>query len=110
METLVEGELAAPRIGIVSVTAVQMAGDGRSARVLMDVDGDDDEADRSIEGLRAAHDYIRHQLAENLRLRRGPELFFRLHRAERGKARGEELLARGKKRKKSPVGSDRKKA
>ena len=110
IETLVEGELADPRIGLVSVTAVHMAEDSRSAQVLIDVDGDDDEADRSIEGLRAAHDYIRHQLAENLRLRRAPELFFRLDRAEREKARVEELLARAKKRSKAHVESDRKKA
>ena len=44
IETLVEGELADPRIGLVSVTAVHMAEDGRSAQVLIDVDGDDDEA------------------------------------------------------------------
>ena len=33
IETLVEGELADPRIGLVSVTSVQVADDGRSAEV-----------------------------------------------------------------------------
>jgi ribosome-binding factor A len=33
IETLVEGELADPRIGLVSVTAVHIADDGRSAQV-----------------------------------------------------------------------------
>ena len=41
IETLVEGELADPRIGLVRVTAVHVADDGRSAQVLVDVDGDD---------------------------------------------------------------------
>ena len=41
IETLVEGELADPRIGLVRVTAVHVADDGRSAQVLVDVDGDE---------------------------------------------------------------------
>lgn len=110
IETLVEGELADPRIGLVSVTAVHMADDGRSAQVWVNVDGDDDEADRSMGGLEAAKAYIRHELVERLRLRRCPELHFRLDRAEREKARVEELLARAKKRKKARAESERKKA
>ena len=67
IETLVEGELADPRIGLVGVTAVHIADDGRSAQVLVDVDGDDQEAERSLEGLLAAKEYIRHELVERLR-------------------------------------------
>jgi ribosome-binding factor A len=98
IETLVEGELGDPRIGLVSVTGVHLAEDGRSAQVLIDVDGDDEEAERSMQGLDAAKAYIRHEVADRLRLRRAPELFFRLDRAEREKARVEELLERVKKR------------
>jgi ribosome-binding factor A len=99
IETLVEGELADPRIGLVSVTAVHVADDGRSAEVWVNVEGDDTEADRSLEGLEAAREYIRHELVERLRIRRAPELYFRLDRAEKDKARIEELLERAKKRK-----------
>jgi ribosome-binding factor A len=101
IETLVEGELADPRIGLVSVTAVHVADDGRSAEVWVNVEGDDTDADQSIEGLEAAREYIRHELIERLHLRRAPELFFRLDRAEQDKARVEQLLARAKKRSKS---------
>lgn len=101
IETLVEGELGDPRIGLVSVTGVQLAEDGRSAQVLVDVDGDDAEAERSLQGLDAAKAYIRHELAERLRLRRAPELFFRLDRSEREQARVEALLQRVKKRAKT---------
>ena len=101
IETLVEGELGDPRIGLVSVTGVQLAEDGRSAHVLVDVEGDDEEAEHSLQGLDAAKAYIRHELADRLRLRRAPELFFRLDRAERDKARVEELLERAKKRSKA---------
>jgi ribosome-binding factor A len=101
IETLVEGELADPRIGLVNVTGVHLAEDGRSAQVLVDVDGDDDEAERSMQGLDAAKAYIRHELADRLRLRRAPELFFRLDRSEREQARVEQLLERAKKRSKA---------
>ncbi len=98
IETLVEGELGDPRIGLINVTGVQLADDGRTAHVLVDVDGDDAEAERSMQGLEAAKAYIRRELADRLRLRRAPELFFRLDRSQRDQARVEELLARAKKR------------
>ena len=101
IEALVEGELADPRIGLVSVSGVELAADGRSAQVLVDVEGDDNEAERSLIGLDAAKAYIRHELADRLRLRRAPELFFRLDREERDKARVEELLERAKNRSKA---------
>jgi ribosome-binding factor A len=101
IETLVEGELGDPRIGLVSVSGVELAADGRSAQVLVDVEGDDEEAERSLQGLDAAKTYIRHELADRLRLRRAPELFFRLDRAERDKARIEELLERVQRRSKA---------
>ena len=101
IETLVEGELSDPRIGLVSVTGVHLADDGRSAQVLVDVDGDDDETERSLQGLDAAKAYIRHELADRLRLRRPPELLFRLDRSEHDKARVDELLERAKKRTKA---------
>ena len=101
IEALVEGELGDPRVGLVSVTGVHLAEDGRSAQVLVDVEGDDAEAERSLQGLDAAKAYIRHEVADRLRLRRAPELYFRLDRAEREKARVEELLARVKKRNKA---------
>ena len=101
IETLVEGELGDPRIGLVSVSGVELAEDGRSAQVLVDVEGDDNEAEQSLQGLDAAKGYIRHELADRLRLRRAPELFFRLDRAERDKARIEELLERARRRSKA---------
>ena len=110
IETLVEGELADPRIGLVRVTGVQLAEDGRSAQVLVDVDGDDDEADRSLAGLDAARAYIRHELADRLRLRRAPELLFRIDRSQRDQSRVEQLLERTKKRNKAPQKSRGEKA
>jgi ribosome-binding factor A len=101
LSALVEGELADPRIGLVSVTDVQLAPDSRSARIFVAVQGDDEEAARNMQGLRAATNFIRHQLAERLRLRHAPELTFHLDRSEQSASRIEELLSRVQKRNKS---------
>jgi ribosome-binding factor A len=53
-----------------------------------------------MEGLTAATGFIRYQIGERLRLRRSPELVFRLDRAQGYQARVEELLKRVEKRKK----------
>ncbi|MFY9644827.1 MAG: 30S ribosome-binding factor RbfA [Terriglobales bacterium] len=100
IETILEGELGDPRIGLASVTSVLMAEDARSARVMVHVAGDEAEADRTLEGLAAARNYVRHQLAERLRLRKPPELYFQVDRADQLESRVEELLGREKKRRK----------
>jgi ribosome-binding factor A len=100
IETILEGELGDPRIGLASVSGLQMAEDGRSARVMVAVSGDDAEADRTLEGLNAARNFLRHELAERLRLRRAPELFFQIDRSEQLESRVEELLARANRRSK----------
>jgi len=98
IETILEGELSDPRIGLVNVSGVIMAEDSRSARVLVNVPGDDEEAERTMEGLEAAKGFVRRELAGRLRLRRPPELFFQLDRSQQLESRVEELLARAKKR------------
>jgi ribosome-binding factor A len=100
IETILEGELGDPRIGLASVSEVQMAEDARSARVLVEVAGDDAEAERTLEGLEAAKNFVRHQLAERLGLRRPPELFFQVDRSHQLESRVKELLDREKKRRK----------
>ena len=97
IETIVEGELGDPRIGLVSVSSVMLTEDSRSARVFVTVEGDEEEADRSLEGLTAAVGFIRREVAERLHLRRPPELFFQLDRSQQYEARIDELLSRTKK-------------
>jgi ribosome-binding factor A len=98
IETILEGELGDPRIGLVNVSEVQLAPDARSARIFVVVEGDDRQAIKTMEGLEAASGFIRRELAESLQLRRPPELFFQLDRSRQLEARIEELLSRtGKK-------------
>jgi ribosome-binding factor A len=98
--TLIEGELADPRIGLCTVTEVLLAPDGKSARIFIRVAGDDQEAAQTLKAMEAAKGYIRHELLERLGVRHVPELSFVLDRSQQIEARIDELLARTKRRKK----------
>jgi ribosome-binding factor A len=97
---ILEGELGDPRIGLVTVSEVLMAPNGKSANVLVAVAGEAQEAVDTLDGLTAATGYIRHEIASRLGLRVPPELFFRLDQSERYGGRVEELLSRVNKKKK----------
>lgn len=98
IETIIEGELADPRIGLANVTELILANDGRSARVMVAVEGSEEDAAATREGLLAAVGYIRHELIERLHLRRCPELHFQIDKSHAYEARVDELLERNKKR------------
>lgn len=100
IETILEGELGDPRIGLANVTEVHLAADGKSAHVLVVVQGGEQEAEQTLKGLGAARGFIRHELAERLRLRRPPELFFALDKSQQYEARIDQLLKRIKQPKK----------
>jgi len=101
IDLILEGELGDPRIGLVAVTEVMLAPGGKMARVFVRVDGDDDEAEQTLDGLNAAKGFIRHQLAEHMGLRHPPELVFVIDRSEQYSSRIDELLGRAKKKRKS---------
>ena len=98
IETIVEGELGDPRIGLASVSSVILGRNSRSARIFVVVQGNDEEAERTLEGLTAAVGFIRREVAERLHLRRPPELYFQLDRSQTYAARIDELLKRNQKR------------
>lgn len=102
IETILEGELGDPRIGLVNVSEVQLAPDSRSARVMVVVEGDEEDAEASMEGLLAATGYIRRELAERLHLRRPPELIFVQDRSQQYEARIDELLSRTRRKVRTP--------
>ena len=98
IETIIEGELADPRIGLANVTELLLANDGRSARIMIAVEGSEQDAVETREGLLAAVGFIRHELVERLHLRRCPELHFQIDKSHSYESRVEELLERNKKR------------
>jgi ribosome-binding factor A len=101
ISTLLEGELSDPRIGLANVSEVHLAPDARSARVFVTVEGGEEEALRTMEGLVAATGFIRRELAERLHLRRPPELAFELDRSTQYKSRIDQLLKRAQRHKTS---------
>ena len=106
IETILEGELGDPRIGLANVSEVHLAPDSRSARVMVVVEGDEENAGETMRGLQAASGFIRRELAERLHLRRPPELIFIQDRSREYEARIDELLNRSKKRNR-PAGERR---
>jgi ribosome-binding factor A len=65
-----------PRIGFVTVTAVETSPDLRHARVFVSVLGDDEERAATLAGLESAHGVIQLAVATELRLKRTPSLQF----------------------------------
>src|SRR3989440_7304545 len=63
-----------PRIGFVTVTAVETSPDLRHARVYVSVLGDDPEREATLAGLASSHGVLQAQLARELRMKRTPTL------------------------------------
>jgi ribosome-binding factor A len=69
-------ELKDPRIGFVTVTAVETSPDLRHARVYVSVLGSSEERDSSLQGLNSSHGFLQGKLAEELHMKRTPTLSF----------------------------------
>lgn len=69
-----------PRIGFVTVTAVRVRPDLRSARVFVSVLGSPEEQSETMAGLESAKPFLRAEIGRQIRLKYLPELVF--HRDE----------------------------
>src|SRR6266542_896585 len=76
--TMLEREVADPRIGFATVTEVETTPDLRHARVWVSVIGGASERTQTIAGLEHAMIFIRRELGTRLRLKRIPDLHVRL--------------------------------
>jgi ribosome-binding factor A len=65
-----------PRIGFVTVTAVETSPDLRHARVYVSVLGDEQERADSLTGLQSAHGILQSEIARLTHMKRTPELRF----------------------------------
>jgi ribosome-binding factor A len=72
----ITSEIKDPRVGFVTVTAVETSADLRHARVFVSVLGDDALRKRSLAGLESAHGYLQRRVASELRLKNTPTLQF----------------------------------
>ena len=88
----ITSELQDPRIGFVTVTAVETSPDLRSARVFVSVLGDAAQRKATLSGLASAHGVLQSAIAREMRIKRTPTLSFHYDDSiERG-ARLSELL------------------
>jgi ribosome-binding factor A len=94
---IISFEMADPRLVPVDVTAVVMSPDMRQARVLVALHGIESEQQDGMNALEHARQYLRHELARRLNLRKMPELHFEIDPWQETASRVEVLLRRAKK-------------
>lgn len=92
LSLLVRDEVRDPRVGMVTITAVQTSPELDHARVYITTLGDGAERTEALEGLESAAAFLRGQLGRRLHMRRIPELHFRVDEALAEGQRIESLL------------------
>jgi ribosome-binding factor A len=65
-----------PRVGFVTVTAVEVTGDLQQATIFISVLGDEEEKADTLAGLAKATGFIRSEIGKRIRLRKTPEILF----------------------------------
>ena len=85
LATLVRDEISDPRIGMVSISGVEVSRDLSHAKVYFSTLGEQQDADASLEVLEGAAGYLRKLLGQRLMMRHVPQLHFRQdHSLEKG--------------------------
>jgi ribosome-binding factor A len=95
LSAAITSELKDPRVGFVTVTAVDTSPDLRQARVYVSVLGTRSERSRSMQGLRSAHGFLQRRVADELRLKHTPTLDFEHDDTAANAQRINELLRHG---------------
>lgn len=90
---LIRTEVRDPRVGLVTITGVEVAADLGSARVFIRTSGGQEELDSSLEGLAAAAPFLRSALGRMLHVRKVPELRFQMDRSQEHAMRIERILS-----------------
>jgi ribosome-binding factor A len=76
LAALIRSEVKDPRVGMVTLTDVEVSNDYRHAKVFFTTLGDAEAVARTEAGLQRAAGFLRSQLAAGLKLRIVPELHF----------------------------------
>jgi len=77
LSAAITNDLKDPRIGFVTVTAVDTSPDLRHAHVYVSVLGDEQVRAASLKGLASSHGYLQGRVGSELRLKHTPQLDFR---------------------------------
>lgn len=78
LSLLLQTELKDPRIGFVTLTAVEMTNDLSIATVYLTVMGDEEEKARTLRALDSAAGFLRSEIGRRISLRKAPELHFKI--------------------------------
>lgn len=73
---IIRREVKDPRLGMVSITDVDLSRDYSVAKVFFSVLGDEEAVQSSLAGLNNAKGFIRTELARRVRMRHTPEIVF----------------------------------
>ena len=87
-------------VGLVTITAVDMSRDLRTARIFVSILGSDTERAATLDALTSMRGHLRSRLAKSLSVRVAPEILFKLDESVTRAARIESLLAQIKDSKK----------
>lgn len=85
-------EMRDPRVGMATVTAVEVSNDLKFARIHVSVMGGEDEERESLRALRKATGFLRTELGKRMVLRYLPELRFEADRSTERAVRISKLL------------------
>ena len=77
LSEVVRVELKDPRVGMITLTDVEVSPDGEHAKVFFTVLGEPSRVKEAEEGLRHAAGYLRSELARRLTVRAVPQLQFK---------------------------------
>ncbi len=89
---LVSFELKDPRIGLVTVTRVEVSRDLGHARVHVGILGGEAERKKALQALRSASGFVRRELSQRLGIRQVPEVDFRYDKGMEATERVARLL------------------
>lgn len=67
-----------PRVGFVTITGVEVTGDLQQATVFISVLGNEKEKKDTLNGLDKANGFIRAEVGNRIRLRKTPEISFKI--------------------------------
>jgi ribosome-binding factor A len=95
LSTAIGKDLKDPRVGFVTVTAVNTSPDLRHARVYVSVLGDDRGRADTLAGLASSRGYLQSRVAAELRLKNTPQLDFKYDESTDRGMRISELLREG---------------
>ena len=99
-------ELKDPRIGLVTVTEVDVSSDLRNAKLYVSILGSDKQIEETWKGLNSSLGFIRRELAHRIRLKFIPDIKFLMDTSLEYSAHIQELLIKVQKEEEKSHGSN----